>query len=1034
MSLPELCIRRPVFATVLSLILVLLGLMAYSRLTIREYPNIDEPQVSVQTNYSGASAEIIESQVTQVLEGSLAGIEGIDTIESSSRSESSRITIRFRAGVAIDSATSDVRDRVSRVRRSLPDDISEPVISKVEADAQPIIFLIVRSSTMDALTLTDYVDRFVSDRFKNLDGVADVSINGERRYAMRIWIDHQALSGVGLTVQDVENAIRAQNAEIPAGRVEGAEREFTILSRTSLGTAEEFARIKLKNAGGLQVTLGDVAKVELATADVRRESRYEGNPSISIGIVKQAVANPLDVANAVYAVLPRINQSLPEGTTVEVGFDSTVFIERSIHNVFTTILEAVVLVTLIILVFLHSFRAAIIPVVTIPVSLVTAFAIMYLAGLSVNTLTLLAFVLAIGLVVDDAIVMLENIYRHIEEGMKPFEAALKGAREIAFAIVAMTLTLAAVYAPIAFTPGRTGRLFLEFAVTLAGAVVVSGFVALTLTPMMCSKFLKHNNRPNVLMRGVERALALLERVYRAGLSTALAARWLVLLVALGVAATGGWIFTQMKSELSPVEDRGTVMVTANAPEGASYAYTLRYADDLEAILKSVPELRSALMIVGAGDVTRIMSFARLEDWENRSRSQQSIVQEISPKLRAIPGVQASASNPPSLGSRGFGKPFQFVLQSSSSYEDLNAVAGKLVDKLQENPGFADLDTDLRLNKPQIEVQMDRVRAADAGVDISVVGRTLETLMSGRNVTTFEIDGEQYDVTVALPLAERTSPDILSQIYVRGSNSTMVQLSSLVTYKESVAPRELRRFNQLRAVTIEGNLAPGFALGEAIAAVTSAANDVLPDNVVSDLTGQSREFRDSSSNIAFIFLLALAFIYLVLSAQFESFRDPIMIMLSVPLSLTGALAALWWSGGTLNVYSQIGLVTLIGLITKHGILIVEFGNRLQEGGLDRRKAVVEAAVLRLRPILMTTAAMVLGAVPLVLATGAGAESRMQIGWVIVGGMSVGTLLTLFVVPCVYAIMGRRHVSAAAPTADAPLPPAPAKDEPLKIAAE
>ena len=468
MSLPELCIRRPVFATVLSLILVLLGLMAYSRLTIREYPNIDEPQVSVQTNYSGASAEIIESQVTQVLEGSLAGIEGIDTIESSSRSEPSRITIRFRAGVAIDSATSDVRDRVSRVRRSLPDDISEPVISKVEADAQPIIFLIVRSSTMDALTLTDYVDRFVSDRFKNLDGVADVSVNGERRYAMRIWIDHQALSGVGLTVQDVENAIRAQNAEIPAGRVEGAEREFTILSRTSLGTAEEFARIKLKNAGGLQVTLGDVAKVELATADVRRESRYEGNPSISIGIVKQAVANPLDVANAVYAVLPRINQSLPEGTTVEVGFDSTVFIERSIHNVFTTILEAVVLVTLIILVFLHSFRAAIIPVVTIPVSLVTAFAIMYLAGLSVNTLTLLAFVLAIGLVVDDAIVMLENIYRHIEEGMKPFEAALKGAREIAFAIVAMTLTLAAVYAPIAFTPGRTGRLFLEFAVTLAG--------------------------------------------------------------------------------------------------------------------------------------------------------------------------------------------------------------------------------------------------------------------------------------------------------------------------------------------------------------------------------------------------------------------------------------------------------------------------------------------------------------------------------------------------------------------------------------
>ena len=1008
MSLPELCIRRPVFATVLSLVLILVGLMAFSRLTIREYPNIDEPQVSVNTGYAGASAEIIESQVTQVLEGSLAGIEGIDTIESSSRAESSRITIRFRAGVDIDTATSDVRDRVSRVRRSLPDDISEPTIAKVEADAQPIIFLIVKSTKLDALALTDYVDRFVVDRFKNLDGVADVSVNGERRYAMRIWIDHQKLAGLGLTVQDVESAIRAQNAEIPAGRVEGSDREFTVLSRTSLGTAEEFAKVKLKNAGGLQVMLGDVARVELGTADVRRESRYAGATSISIGIVKQAVANPLDVANAVNAVLPRINQSLPEGTSVEVGFDSTVFIERSINNVFTTIVEAVILVTLIILVFLHSFRAAIIPVVTIPVSLVAAFAIMYAAGLSVNTLTLLAFVLAIGLVVDDAIVMLENVYRHVEEGMKPFDAAIKGAREIGFAIVAMTLTLAAVYAPIAFTPGRTGRLFLEFAVTLAGAVVVSGFVALSLTPMMCSKLLKHNDKPNFFVRGVEKILAALENGYRSSLRFVVALRWVTLLLALLVAGGGGWLFTQIKSELSPTEDRGVVMLSASAPEGASYAYTSRYADDIEAILGGVPELRSALMIVGAGEVTRILSFGRLNDWADRSKSQQQVVQEISPKLRNIAGVQAFASNPPSLGSRGFGKPFQFVLQSSSSYQEIDGVARQLIEKLRDNPGFADLDTDLRLNKPQIEVQIDRERAADAGLDISVIGRTLETLMSGRNVTRFEIDGEQYDVNVALPLNDRTSPDILSQIYVRGTAGTMVQLSSVVTYKEGVAPRELKRFNQLRAVTIEANLSPGFTLGEAITAIDAAASEVLPDNVVSDLTGQAREFRDSNSNIAFIFLLALAFIYLVLAAQFESFRDPFMIMLAVPLSITGALLALYLTGGTLNVYSQIGLVTLIGLITKHGILIVEFGNRQQEEGKDRRTAVIDAAVLRLRPILMTTAAMVLGAVPLIISTGAGAESRMQIGWVIVGGMSFGTLLTLYVVPCVYAIMGRRHV--------------------------
>jgi multidrug efflux pump len=1026
MSLPEFCIRRPVFATVLSLVMVLVGLMAYSRLTIREYPNIDEPQVSVSTSYPGASAEIIESQVTQVLEGSLAGIEGIDTIESSSRAESSRITIRFRVGVLIDSATSDVRDRVSRVRRALPDEIDEPVISKVEADAQPIMFLVVRSSALDALALTDYVNRFVIDRFKNLNGVADVTLNGERTYAMRVWLDRVKLAGLGLTVQDVEAAISNQNAEIPAGRIEGADREFTVLSRTSLGTAAQFANIMLKEGGGRQVKLGDVAKVELGTADVRRESRYEGATAISIGIVKQAVANPLDVAKAVQEVLPRVNDALPEGTTVEVGFDSTVFIEQSIENVFTTIVEAVVLVTLIILLFLHSFRAAIIPVVTIPVSLVTAFAIMYAAGLTVNTLTLLAFVLAIGLVVDDAIVMLENIYRYVEEGMKPMEAALKGAREIGFAIIAMTLTLAAVYAPIAFTPGRTGRLFLEFAVTLAGAVVVSGFVALTLTPMMCSKLLKHSERSNFAVRGIERALGALDNGYRRALTSAISLRWLILATGLGVAAGGAYLFLNLKSELSPTEDRGTLQVQATAPEGASYAYTSRYAGDIEQVLAGVPELRSALIVVGAGEVTRILSFGRLEDWADREASQQEIVQRVLPKLRAITGVQASASNPPSLGARGFGKPFQFVLQSSASYEELNGIAGQVIDKLRDNAGFADLDTDLRLNKPEIEVTIDRDRAADAGLDISVIGRTLETLLSGRNVSTFEIDGEQYDVTVALPAAERSSPETLSQIYVRGSSGAVVPLSSVVKYQETVAPKELKRFNQLRAVTIEANLAPGFTLGEAIAAVNAAAADVLPDNVVSDLTGQSREFRDSSSNLAFIFLLALAFIYLVLAAQFESFRDPVMIMLSVPLSIAGALLALYLTGGTLNVYSQIGLVTLIGLITKHGILIVEFGNRLQEQGKERREAVIEASVLRLRPILMTTFAMVLGALPLVIASGAGAESRQQIGWVIVGGMSFGTLLTLFVVPSVYAIIGRQvkhEIPAAVPAA-----------APIKLAAE
>ncbi|PZF77220.1 multidrug transporter AcrB [Aestuariivirga litoralis] len=1020
MGFTELCIRRPVFATVLSLVLVLAGLMSFSRLTIREYPNIDEPQVSVQTNYPGASAEIIESQVTQVLEGSLAGIEGIDTIESTSRAEQSRITIRFRSTVAIDAATSDVRDRVSRVRRQLPDEITEPTISKVEADAQPIMFLVTQSDTMDAAALTDYVDRFVVNRFKNLDGVADVQVNGERTYAMRVWIDAARLAGQGLTVQDVETAIRNQNADIPAGRIESLDREFTVLSKTALGTAEEFSDIVLKEGGGLQVRLRDVARVELGTADVRRESRYNGVTAISIGIVKTAVANPLDVASEVKALLPRLNGELPKGTSITVGFDSTVFIDRSIDNVFKTILEAIGLVLLIILLFLHSFRAAVIPVVTIPVSLIATFAIMYATGLTVNTLTLLAMVLAIGLVVDDAIVVLENIYRHIEEGMKPFDAAIRGAREIGFAVIAMTLTLAAVYAPIAFTPGRTGRLFMEFAVTLAGAVIVSGFVALTLTPMMCSKLLKHSERRNIFARLIEGMLDGLERGYRAMLSAALTLRWLVLLLALGVGLSGGWLFTQMKSELSPTEDRGTIIINASAPEGASFGYTQRYASQAEELLAQVPELQSYLMIVGPGDVTQFLSFARLRDWAERDVSQQQVVQQLSPRLRKIAGVQAFATNPASLGVRGFGKPFQFVIQSSASYEELNALAQKLVERLKDNPGLTDLDTDMRLNKPEVEIEIDRARVADLGLDISVIGRTLETLLGGRNVTTFQIGSQQYDVTVALPASERTSPETLANIFVRGKNGEMVQLSNIVTAKVGVAPRDLRRFNQLRAITIQANLAPGYTLGEAIAAVDQAAAEVLPQGTLTDLTGQAREFRDASSNLALVFVMALAFIYLVLSAQFESFRDPLMIMVSVPLSMTGALGALWLTGGTLNVYSQIGLVTLIGLITKHGILIVDFANKLQLDGMERRQAILEAARLRLRPILMTTAAMILGAIPLALATGAGAESRQQIGWVIVGGMSLGTLLTLFVVPCVYAVMGWRPKPGGAPQVAAPHP--------------
>lgn len=1022
MGLFEFCIRRPVFATVLSLILILLGVVSFDRLTTREYPNIDEPVVSVSTSYPGASATIIESQITQVLEGSIAGIPGIDILESTSRAESSRITVRFHLSVDPDVAASDVRDRVSRVRQRLPDEVDEPTIAKVEADARAMMYIVFTSANKSALEITDYVDRYIVDRLKNLTGVADVTIFGERRYAMRIWIDRERLPAYNLTVQDVENALRAQNVELPSGRIESRDREFSVLSRTGLTTPEHFRNIVVKLADNHQVKLGEVARVELGAADERRDSRYNGEPAIIVGIIKQAVANPLDVSSAVRKVLPAINESLPEGMAGEIGNDDAVFIDRSIKAVFTTIGEAIFLVVLVIFFFLRSFRASIIPIITIPISLIATFTLMFAMGFSVNTLTLLAMVLAIGLVVDDAIVVLENVYRHIENGMKPMAAAIVGTREVGFAVIAMTLTLAAVYAPVAFSSGRTGRLFLEFSLTLAGAVLVSGFVALTLTPMMCSKLLKHNANPGRLFTVIERGFTAFERGYKRLLIRSLRARWFVLAGAVAVAGFSVLFFTLLRSELAPVEDRGVVMVRGSGPEGATLAYTSRYSAQVDQAMARVPEIRSRLIINGTPEVSQFLAIGRLSDWNDRTRNQQSIVAEVSPQLRRIAGVQAFANNPPSLGVRGSSRPIEFVLQTSGTYDQLQEYLDKVLARAAQYPGLESVESDLKLNSPEFRIEIDRARVADLGLDVAVVGRTLETLLGGRQVTRFEINGEQYDVYVQLAAEDRASPTTLSTIFLRAPDGQMVQLSNIVKVAESVAPKELKRFNQLRSATISANLAPGYSQGDGLTFLEQVAREELPATVQTDVAGQSREFRASSQSLAVVFLLALGFIYLVLAAQFESFRDPVIILLTVPLSLTGALGALYLAGGTLNVYSQIGLVTLVGLITKHGILIVEFSNQMQEQGRDRFVAVIEAATLRLRPILMTTGAMVLGALPLALAEGAGAESRQQIGWVIVGGMSFGTLLTLFVVPTVYSFIGQQHQAAEPDEATHPAPQA------------
>jgi multidrug efflux pump len=1005
-TLPELSIKRPVFATVMSLVLVLVGIVSYERLSVREYPAIDPPVVTVDTTYPGASAAIVETQVTKVLEDALAGIEDIDFITSISRQESSQITVRFKLDRDPDYAAADVRDRVGRVRGRLPDEIEEPIIQKREADAQPILHLAFYSDRHSALEITDYADRYVKDQLQTVPGVAEVRLFGERQYSMRIWLDPERLAAYNLSPQDVEAALRRQNVEVPSGRVESQQREFTVLSETDLRTPQQFNDLIIKDANGYLVRLADVGNAELGPLDERLVVRFNGKPAIALGVIKQATANPLEVAEGVQKLLPGITQSLPEGMQVRMANDKSVFIAESIKNVYQTIFEAILLVALIIFLFLRSIRATIIPLVTIPVSLIGAFALMYAFGFSINTLTLLALVLAIGLVVDDAIVMLENIYRHVENGMPPVKAALVGSREISFAVIAMTITLAAVYAPIGFMTGITGRLFTEFAWTLAGAVIVSGFVALTLSPMMCSKLLRHQTTHNIFYRIIESGLNFVTRAYRALLRGALAVRPVVLLIGLAVAAASYFLFATLKSELAPIEDQGNIFVVFRAPEGATIDYTDAYAKQLEEIALKVPEADRVFSVAGNPTVSQGRVILRLVPWSERERSQQDIGKAIAPEMVVIPGVVAFPGNPPPLGQGAREKPINLVIQTSRPYEELQKMVDDLLQKAETYPGLVDVDSDLKLNSPQLDIAVDRDKAAAVGVEIDTLGRTLETMLGGRQVTRFKREGEQYDVVVKIADFDRENPDDLRRIYVRGKDDSMIPLSNLITIKETVAPKELNHFNQLRAATITAQLAPGYTLSDGLTFLEEAAKELLPATAYLDYGGQTREFKEASASIYITFLLALAFIYLVLAAQFESFTDPLIIMLTVPLSVTGALLALWWSGGTLNIYSQVGLVTLIGLITKHGILIVEFSNQLRAQGHPMRDAVIEAAALRLRPILMTTGAMVLGAVPLAIATGAGAESRQDIGWVIVGGLLVGTFFTLFVIPVVYTYLSKR----------------------------
>ena len=1020
MVLSDLSIRRPVLAIVVNLVILLIGVICYDRLAVRQLPNVDVPVVTVATGYPGANAQVIESQITKPIEDTLSGIEGIDYIQSVSRAESSQVTVRFKLDRDADAAASDVRDRVAQARGALPEEASDSIVQKQEADAQPIIYLAFSSDRHSLVEIADYANRIVKDRVQTIPGVAQAQVYGSR-YAMRVWLNPERLAGYGMAPSDVESALRAQNVEIPAGRVEGLQREFTVLSETDLKTPEQFAQIVLGNRNGYLVRLGDVARVELGADSARFRARFNGKNAIPLGIVKQAVANPLEISTAIKTMLPQITRALPAGMKVEVAYDSTIFIEKSISEVYATVFEAMLLVVLVIFLFLRNWRAVLIPIVTIPVSLIGAFAIMYMLGFTINILSLLAMVLAIGLVVDDAIVMLENIYRHIEEGMSPLQAAFKGSKEIGFAIIAMTLTLAAVYLPFAFSTGRTGKLFIEFTLTLAGAVLVSGFTALTLSPMMCSKLLRHETEHGRFYLWGERMLASLDATYRRVLSRVLSLRKLMVIGAVAVFGAAVLLFTLLPKELAPQEDQGLIIGFASAPEGATIDYTDGYAKQMEKVFEKVTERDRSFVIVGFGEVTSAIGFVGLKDWDERARTAQQIAGSLFPQFMGISGLMAFPVTPPPLGQGGFGQPVSFVVQTTGTWEELDGTVKKLLTKMQENPKLTNPDTDLKLNKPELRVLMNRDKIASVGTDVGTVGRTLETMLGGRNVTRFKKGSEQYDVIVQVDDGLRRTPESLANIYVRGSDG-LVQMSNLATVSETVAAKELNHFNKMRSAVISAGLAPGYSQGEALGWMENALQQVAP-GAQYDLDGQSREYRESGSSTVALLGLALVFIYLVLAAQFESFIDPFVILVSVPLAVFGAFLCLvllntgagfgfWNATGSWNIYTQIGVVTLIGLISKHGIMIVEFANQLQEQGKAKLEAVVESATLRLRPILMTTGAMVLGAVPLALASGAGAEARHQIGWVIVGGLSIGTVFTLLVVPVVYLLLARDHRPAAA----------------------
>lgn len=1042
MILSDISIKRPVFAAVINLLVIIVGIVAFTRLELREYPDIDAPIVSVETAYTGASAEIIETRVTKILEDSIAGISGVKSIDSKSSDGFSSISVEFKLDKDIEEAANDVRDRVQRVQSDLPDEVESPQISKVDANTQALFWIAFRSDQRDGPALTDYASRYVKDRLSVVDGVSRVQIGGERRYAMRVWLDRNQMAARGLTVTDISSALKKENLELPAGRIESLDREFSVRVDRLYNTAADFGDLVIgRGKDGYMVRLKDVAHIERGAADERTELHYNGTASIGLGIVKQSNANTLDVIRGVKEEMEKIRPTLPNDIIMETAFDSGIFIEGAVHEVYFTIFITLALVIFVIWLFLGDLRATLIPAVAIPVSLIGAFSVLLAMGYSINLLTLLALVLAIGLVVDDAIVVLENVYKRIEHGAPALASAQIGTNQVAFAVIATTLVLVAVFLPVSLMPGNSGRLFTEFAWAIIGAILFSAFTALSLSPMLCSQILKKpkldengQHKTNPVTSWVNRTLDRFGEKYMRGLDRLFKKPLLVIAFMFAMLAIGAFFMHFIASEYAPKEDRGYFLAFIKAPEGASLEYTKRQVAPVEASLqkllpagplndnKGTDEAHGVVTIIpgsfsSTGVVNSAFSFILLREWNERDRSVSNIVwgdfmkgtPGLFQEFMGIPGVMAFPIEPGSLGQGGFSTPVQFVIMGTD-YAELARWRDLVLTEARKNDKLRNVDWDYKETKPQLRVEINRDRAADLGVSAADIGNTLQIFMGSLQVTDYLEDGEQYDVILQGTDQDRAKPADMTNIYVRSERTgDLIPLSNLISFRETANSGELNRYNRMRAITISANLAPGYTLGEALSYLETSAKRVLPEDARFDYKGESREFKESGVAIYIVFAFALVAVYLFLAAQFENWIHPVVIMMAVPLAVVGALWGLFLSGATLNIYTQIGLIMLVGLAAKNGILIVEFANQLRDEGREFYDALKTASLTRLRPIVMTSVSAVAGALPLVFASGAGAESRFPIGVVIVTGVLFSTFFTLFVVPAFYAMMARNTKS-------------------------